>query len=192
MLIRKYILFLSALLLMADGAMARSTTTVPFPTPLPPLSTLSVSDTVFDEGNTSISYPHFTLKLTNALPNDLVVHYQTGTTLFGALSSNTCQGGTDFLEGRGDVVIAAGSKVAFIPIGICGDTNLEFDEDMQIMISLVGNTAPGVIMSASTAVGYIANDDQEAVSGGGNHGGIATTCPPGQTDFGDLGCGYQN
>jgi len=113
---------------------------------LPPPS-LTVSDALITEGDAGTKQMLFTVALSRAAGSAVSVTYAT--------QAGTAAAGSDFTAASGTLNFAAGETSRTIAVTIQGDTEVEANETLNLLLG----TATGATILDGTGVGTINNDD---------------------------------
>ena len=113
-----------------------------------PQPAVSIANSSLTEGNSGTSSMVFTVSLTAATNQAVVVGYQT--------SAGTATATTDYTQAAGSVTIAAGATTQTFTVAIKGDTTVESNETFNVTLS---NPTGAVLGAAKTAVGTIVDND---------------------------------
>ncbi|MFO0958393.1 MAG: cellulose binding domain-containing protein [Isosphaeraceae bacterium] len=122
---------------------------------LPPPLTISVADAAVDEGNSGTTTLPFTVSLSAASRATVTVAYAT--------SNGTAAAGSDYQATSGTLTFAPGETSKTLNVRVTGDTVVEPDETLNLVLS----NPSGAILGRAQAVGTIRNDDAPPSSGGG-------------------------
>jgi aryl-phospho-beta-D-glucosidase BglC (GH1 family) len=122
------------------------------PAPPPPLPTISIADASASEGNSGTSPLAFTVTLSQAATGLVTVHYAT--------ADGTATAGSDYTAQSGTLSFAAGETSKTIVVPVIGDTVVEPDETLTVVLS----AASGATIAQATATGTIVNDDVQPPS----------------------------
>ncbi len=109
---------------------------------------LSVGDVTQTEGNTDSTF-NFTVQLSQASAEQTTVQYSTA-------DGTATVAGNDYLATSGTLTFAPGQTTAVIPVTVKGDTNVEPDENFNVVLS---NPSSNATIIDSTGIGTILNDD---------------------------------
>jgi len=116
---------------------------------LPP-SSLTVFPAAAPEGMAGeMTVLPFKAALTTPQPRDVLIHWQT--------FPGTATAGEDYLDARGDAIIAAGDLQTVIEVEVLGDAQLEPGETLTLSVASSENAA----LTAGDVLGTIANDDTD-------------------------------
>lgn len=113
-----------------------------------PLVRLSISDASGEEGDAGSSDQVFTVSLDQAAVSNVSFDFAT--------ADDTAIAGEDYLSTSGSLQILAGDTSADIAVSVTGDTDNEPDETYSMLLS---NFSANAVVSNSTAIGTIVNDD---------------------------------
>jgi aryl-phospho-beta-D-glucosidase BglC (GH1 family)/cellulase/cellobiase CelA1 len=116
-------------------------------TPPPDLPTVSVADAVVAEGDSGMRELVFTVTLSAAATGPVTVAYATG--------NGTATAGSDYAALSGTLTFAAGETSKVVRVQVSGDSSVEANETMTLMLS----SPNGATVADGSAVGTIANDD---------------------------------
>jgi aryl-phospho-beta-D-glucosidase BglC (GH1 family) len=108
---------------------------------------LSISDAQVTEGNAGSRQMLFTVSLSQAAAGPVSVTYTT--------QDGTALAGSDFTAASGTLSFAAGETSKTIAVTIQGDTEVEADESLALLL----DTATGATIADGTGSGTILNDD---------------------------------
>ena len=108
---------------------------------------VSLADVQVAEGDGSGGILAFTVQLSAPATSAVTVHYAT--------ADGSAQAGSDYTAASGDLTIAAGSQSASIEVSVTGDTAVELDETLSLLLS----NSSGATLGATSATGTILNDD---------------------------------
>jgi Calx-beta domain/Glycosyl hydrolases family 18 len=114
-------------------------------TAVPP--TVSVGNASVNEGNSGSSNLAFTVALSKASTKPVTVKYVT--------ANGTAIAGQDYQAGSGTVTFAPGVTSQVITVGVTGDSTVEANETLTVILS----TPTGATLGTATATGTIVNDD---------------------------------
>ena len=117
-----------------------------------PLPVLSVSDAVATEGNSGTANLVFTVSLAPVSGQSVTVNYAT--------ANGTATAGSDYTASSGSLTFAAGETAKTVTVLVAGDTAVEPNEGLSLLLSTPGNATIG----DDTGVGTITNDDLPVVS----------------------------
>lgn len=115
-------------------------------------ASVSVADVAVNEGDSGQTDLAFTVSLSAPLYTDFSVQYAT--------QAGTASAGDDFVSTSGTLTIPAGVTSGIIHVPTNGDTAVESDETLSLLLS--NPTGPSVL-TRSAAVGTIRNDDNAGV-----------------------------
>lgn len=120
----------------------------------PNINSLSLQDLSDTEGNAGTKT--FPVKASLATPatQAITVNY--------SIVGGTATAGTDFVGGSGSITIPVGATDGVIPVQVLGDTAVEPDETLTVVVTSVtvgGLPAPQVTVAKGTATVTIQNDD---------------------------------
>ncbi len=119
-----------------------------------PIITLQDRIILVVEGNSGSKTAAFTVNLSSASTQNLVIDYAT--------RSNNATAGTDFTTSTGQLTIAAGQTSGTLNIEILGDTLVEGDEQVFVDLAVI-NGATFADNSNKTTVGVNIQDDDSAI-----------------------------
>jgi aryl-phospho-beta-D-glucosidase BglC (GH1 family) len=108
---------------------------------------LSISDAQVTEGDAGTKQMLFTVSLSRAATGVVTVTHAT--------QAGTATAGSDFLAGSGTLSFAAGETSKTIAVTITGDTAVEADETLTLLLG----TASAATIADGTGTGTILNDD---------------------------------
>jgi hypothetical protein len=114
----------------------------------PALPTLSISNSLANEGNSGKTSIAFTVMLSAVDSSDVTVHYDT--------QNGTAVAGSDYDAASGTLTILTGNTTATLTVMIAGDTTVETDETFSVVLS---NPSANATIANATATGTIINDD---------------------------------
>ena len=124
------------------------------PTPQPPtaLPTVDIGDATVTEGDSASVDISFAVTLSGSATGTVSVGYET--------RDGTATAGSDYTATNGLIVVPSGSAgIASIVVPILGDTNVEPDETLTVVLTSVSTNA---ILGKSNAAGIIFDDDSGA------------------------------
>jgi Ca2+-binding RTX toxin-like protein len=113
---------------------------------IPAISITAVK--TIDEGNSGTRNAELTVNLSAATTQSVTVNYAT--------ANGTASAGTDYTATSGTLTFAPGETSKTISVPILGDTTVEANETLKVLLSTPVN---GTLSSASTGVITINNDD---------------------------------
>ena len=113
---------------------------------LPPM-TLSIADAQVTEGDAGTKQMLFTVALSRAATSAVSVTYAT--------QAGTATAGTDFNAASGTLNFALGETSKTIAVTILGDTDVEANETLSLLLG----TVTGATIADGTGLGTITNDD---------------------------------
>ena len=113
-----------------------------------PLVRLSISDASGEEGDAGSSDQVFTVSLDQAAASTVSFDFAT--------ADDTAIAGEDYLSTSGSLQILVGDTSADIAVSVTGDTDNEPDETYSMLLS---NFSANSVVTDSTAIGTIVNDD---------------------------------
>ncbi len=108
---------------------------------------LSIGDVSVIEGNSGNTTATFTVTLSAASGQTVMVNYGT--------ADGTATAGSDYVATSGPLAFAPGTTVQSIAVTIIGDTTVEPDETFTVTLSAASNAT----IARATATGTILNDD---------------------------------
>jgi len=123
----------------------------PTPPPAPSTPSISIAPSSVTEGNIGTSSLIFTITLSAATTNPVVVNYVT--------SDGTALAASDYVATNGILTIAAGATTGTVAVPVHGDTLVEPDETLTLTLSAPTNAT----IATATATGTILNDDTAPV-----------------------------
>lgn len=127
-------------------------TPIPLPSPTAIATAVSPAFTVENvtlvEGNSNTQDAVFVVRLLTALPESVVLDFET--------VAETAVADDDFMALRGSIIFAPGESSQIVIIPVWGDTEQEADETFCLKVTYDDPAAPLSIM----ATAYILNDDQ--------------------------------
>ncbi len=120
-------------------------------------STLSIGDATVYEGNLGYTTARVVVTLSDPQATDTFVTYTTvnGTTIGGTPTSTA-----DFVHRTGRVKFKAGKTSAFIAVRMISDSDVEADEELEVLLSNV--TPSEVVLADDTATVTVLNDDPDS------------------------------
>ncbi len=110
---------------------------------------VSVSDVTVTEGNTGMTQMGFTVSLSSPAASGASVNYAT--------TNASATAGSDYVGASGTVTFAAGETQKTVWVSVIGDTAVESDEVMSVMLS--GGSSLEILDGQGN--GTIVNDDQQ-------------------------------
>jgi chitinase len=113
----------------------------------PTTPSLSVADASLAEGASGTSDMRFTVTLSQASATPVTVNFAT--------SDGTASAGSDYTARSGSLTFAPGETSKTIAVAVRGDTVVEANETLNLILS----GAQGAVIGDGTAIGTIRNDD---------------------------------
>ena len=125
---------------------------------------VSISDASVDEGNADTTNLVFNVSLDRVNIEDVTIEYSTSDET--AISDETATYGEDedYTAASGTLTIPEGERMGTITIVVNGDTDIEGDETLTLVLKLKMFMADHAILNNSTATGTIIGDDGALVS----------------------------
>ncbi|RIK82793.1 MAG: hypothetical protein DCC68_05345 [Planctomycetota bacterium] len=120
-------------------------------------ATISVADVAANEGNSGTTNLVFTVTLSAAVDTDI--------TLSASTANDTATAPSDFTALSGQTVtIPAGATSATVTVSVAGDTTVEANELLDLILSNLQAGGRSVTIADGEAVGTITNDDAATIS----------------------------
>lgn len=115
--------------------------------PQPPPA-VTINDVSVFEGNQGTTYATLTVSLSEPAASPITVSYAT--------VNGTATAGQDYVAGSGTLTFGTGVAAQTIPVAILGDTTVEPDESIQVVLS----NPQGAELADALGIVIILNDDQ--------------------------------
>jgi hypothetical protein len=116
-----------------------------------PLPTVEIDDVMMNEGNSGITTYTFTVTLSTASGRIVTVDYATSDD-----SATSTDPDADYTAKTGSLTIMPGNLTATLTVNVTGDTNVETDEQFNVVLS---NPNRATLGKNFTGAGVITNDD---------------------------------